>query len=505
MTELKGNGVQGVTNSHILFGQFDYYEPGTVAEACALLAQMGERARVLAGGTDLLVHMKMERAAPQAVISLGRIPDLDRIEVTDEGLWLGARTTIRTIEQTPFVQKHFQALAEACGSFSSTQVQTMGTIGGNLANASPASDSAPALIAFGAEIELAGPQSVRRLPLEKFFLGPGKPDLQPGEIVVRVMLPPVSKDVSSAFLKLGRVANDIAKASCAVVIERAGDRIVDCRLAFGSVGPTPMRAQRAEALLRGQVWSDELVDEAAALAGQEVTPIDDVRSTARYRREIVQVMAGDGLRRAWQRSSSVSEPSGLRRTNKQENVDAADHKLQPRIHGLSAFPSPLPAGEKRMIELRINGKRRKVWVASHDLLLNVLREDLQLTGTKYGCGIGECSACTVLLDGQPVLACLVLAVAAAGHDVLTIEGLAGPDGELDPLQEAFLDYAAYQCGYCTPGMLLTAKRLLTEKPQPTEDDVRHYLRGNLCRCTGYASIVRAVLAAAERETLKVES
>jgi carbon-monoxide dehydrogenase small subunit len=148
--------------------------------------------------------------------------------------------------------------------------------------------------------------------------------------------------------------------------------------------------------------------------------------------------------------------------------------------------------------LSINGKKHPVWVAPNDLLLNVLREQLQLTGTKYGCGIGECSTCTVQMDGQPVLACLVLAVSAVGHDILTVEGLQKPNGALDPLQEAFLDFAAYQCGYCTPGMLMTAKALLAEKPWLTEDDVRHYMRGNLCRCTGYTSIVRAVLHCAEK-------
>jgi carbon-monoxide dehydrogenase small subunit len=147
--------------------------------------------------------------------------------------------------------------------------------------------------------------------------------------------------------------------------------------------------------------------------------------------------------------------------------------------------------------LNVNGKRQQVWVGPNDLLLNVLREQLQLTGTKYGCGMGECSACTVQLDGQSALACLILAVSAVGHEILTVEGLQKPNGELDPLQDAFLDFAAYQCGYCTPGMLMTAKSLLAENPKPTEDDVRHYLRGNLCRCTGYASIVRAVLSCAE--------
>ena len=156
----------------------------------------------------------------------------------------------------------------------------------------------------------------------------------------------------------------------------------------------------------------------------------------------------------------------------------------------------LDANERRWIELNVNGEKLQAWVAPNDLLLNVIRDQLELTGSKYGCGIGECSACTVQMDGKPVLACLVLAASAVGHEILTVEGLQQPNGELHPLQEAFLDFSAYQCGYCTPGMLLTAKSLLAEEPHPTEGDVRHYLRGNLCRCTGYASIVRAVMSCA---------
>jgi carbon-monoxide dehydrogenase small subunit len=139
-----------------------------------------------------------------------------------------------------------------------------------------------------------------------------------------------------------------------------------------------------------------------------------------------------------------------------------------------------------------------VWAAPNELLLNVLRDQLELTGTKYGCGIGECSACTVQMDGKPVLACLVLAVSAQGREIRTVEGLQGPDGKLDALQEAFVEHAAFQCGYCTPGMLMTAESLMAEQPNPTEDQIRSYLRGNLCRCTGYASIVRAVMSCADK-------
>ena len=151
---------------------------------------------------------------------------------------------------------------------------------------------------------------------------------------------------------------------------------------------------------------------------------------------------------------------------------------------------------KRIVQLRVNNQSREWTVAPNDLLLNELRDAEELTGTKYGCGIGECGACTVLVDGKPVLSCLTLAQAVDGCDVETIEGLAA-DGQLDPVQESFLDHAALQCGFCTPGMIMMSTALLGENPKPTEEDVRDYLRGCLCRCTGYAGIVRAVLAAAE--------
>ncbi|MBI4591720.1 MAG: (2Fe-2S)-binding protein [Candidatus Rokubacteria bacterium] len=151
----------------------------------------------------------------------------------------------------------------------------------------------------------------------------------------------------------------------------------------------------------------------------------------------------------------------------------------------------------RVIHLTVNGEQREVSVSPNDLLLNVIREQEHLTGTKYGCGIGECGGCTVHIDGQPMLSCLVLAVAVDGRAIVTIEGLAR-NRQLDPVQEAFLDHSAVQCGFCTPGMIMMSRALLNENPRPTEHEVREFLRGCLCRCTGYVSIVRAVLAAAER-------
>lgn len=152
---------------------------------------------------------------------------------------------------------------------------------------------------------------------------------------------------------------------------------------------------------------------------------------------------------------------------------------------------------KRLISLRVNGVEYEAAVEPRRTLAEFLRYDLGLTGTKIGCSIGDCGACTVLIDGVPSFSCLVLAVEAEGRDVTTIEGVA-QDGGLHPLQQAFVDTGAIQCGFCTPGMVLTALALLRDNPRPTESDVRRALSGNLCRCTGYQKIVEAVLEAARR-------
>jgi carbon-monoxide dehydrogenase small subunit len=150
---------------------------------------------------------------------------------------------------------------------------------------------------------------------------------------------------------------------------------------------------------------------------------------------------------------------------------------------------------KRLIELKVNGELHDVVVEPRRTLLEVLREQLGLTGTKEGCDAGDCGACTVLLDGKPVPSCLVLAIDTQGKDILTIEGVAnGP--ELHPIQKAFVDYGAMQCGFCSPGMIITAKALLERNPNPSESEVRKAISGNLCRCTGYVKIIEAIMAVA---------
>jgi len=150
--------------------------------------------------------------------------------------------------------------------------------------------------------------------------------------------------------------------------------------------------------------------------------------------------------------------------------------------------------EKRRVAFTVNGERFEHLVEPNTLLVNLLRDEMDLTGTKYCCGTGQCGGCTVLVNGEPILSCLTLAVAVDDADILTIEGVAAPDGTLDPIQEAFLDHAAVQCGYCTPGMILMARDLLLKNPSPSEVEIREHIKGNLCRCTGYHRIVKAIEA-----------
>jgi xanthine dehydrogenase iron-sulfur cluster and FAD-binding subunit A len=489
-----GDGSDGspFANSHVLVHEYDYVRPVSLRDALDVLAECPD-AGLLAGGTNLLVELKMATAdeltkAPRVLVDISRVPELRGIKKTETGLRIGALTTIRELAISDVLWMDYTALAEAAAAFGSTQVMMMGTLAGNIANGSPASDTVPALVVLGAQAEIAGPNGLRSALVADLLVGPGAIALELGELITSVLLPTPRSGVGggSAFLKLARVRADLAKVSVAVRLIRDGDKIVGTRIALGSVGPTVVRAKKASSMLSDKPFSKDVVLNAARMAGDEIKPIDDVRSTADYRKRAAVALVHDALMAAWDRSaegkSSVDVPRGK--------------AIEPSLQGEGSLR--LEAGHSTTITLTVNGDTLELDVMSNELLLNVLRERLELTGSKYGCGIGECGACTVWLNGSPVLGCLVLAISADGGDVRTVEGLAAADGTLDPLQDAFIEENAFQCGYCTPGMLMMTKKLMEEIPEPTEDEVRDYLKGNHCRCTGYASIVRAVNTAADR-------
>ncbi len=467
------------TNSHVLTHRFGYLRPTSLKEAFAMLKEHPD-ARILAGGTNVLVDMKLEQAQPARLIDIAHIPGLAGVAEDGSGVRIGALTPIRALAVSPVLWTSYTALAEAAAAFGSTQVAMRGTLGGNICNGSPASDTVPALLAFGAEAIVASAQGERVIPVGDLLVGPGKVRLRDGELLVAVRLPKSVGQAGSAFLKISRVHADLAKVSVAVRLTRdEAGRCATARIELGSVGPTVLRARKCELLLTKEEPTAARRLAAAQAAAGEIQPIDDVRSTADYRRKAAVALAHDGVERAWARCGGTSEVWPQRGISPQ-----IAHRELPSLQ--------VDSDESVDISLTVNGEAMEIDVAPNELLLSVLRERLELTGAKYGCGVGECGACTIWLDGQPALACLVLAVSADGADVRTIEGLAAADGTLDPLQKAFIDENAFQCGYCTPGMLMMSKKLLEEILQPTEDEIREYLKGNHCRCTGYASITRAV-------------
>jgi carbon-monoxide dehydrogenase medium subunit len=293
-----------MVNTHIISQEFAYHEPRSLAEAVALLKTHGAEARVLAGGTDLLVQMKLGKVRAPHLVSISQIPEL-RFLTFDRGLKIGPLVVHRDLEKSPVVREKFSALFEAARSVTSVQIRVMGTLGGNLCHASPAADSAPALLALGARVKIAGNREARLLALEDFFVGPGKNALRPGELLTEIQIPDPGPASGSAFLKLARVAADLAKVNVAVFVQREGGLCRECRIASGAVAPKPVRLEKAEELLRGNRFSEELCRLAGEKAAEEVQPISDIRSTAGYRREVTRVLVRDALKEAWARAGRV--------------------------------------------------------------------------------------------------------------------------------------------------------------------------------------------------------
>jgi carbon-monoxide dehydrogenase medium subunit len=272
---------------------FEYFAPASIAEASDILARYEGSARVIAGGTDLLLKMKADRLAPKAVINIKRIPDLRGLAMNSQ-LSIGALTTLEELRRSPLVRQHFAALADAAATMASIQIRNLATIGGNLCNAAPSADLAPILIALRAVARIAGSHGERRVPLDEFFLGPGKTVLAVDELLAAVEVPPPNGP--ALYLKHApRECMDIAVVGVGLSLRMADQRCVEARLVLGAVAPTPLRARRAEDELIGGAPTPDRIARAARLAAEEAQPIDDVRGAAWYRRKMVEVLTQRGL------------------------------------------------------------------------------------------------------------------------------------------------------------------------------------------------------------------
>ncbi len=296
--------------------KFEYFKPKTLEEALTLLAQYGEKAKLIAGGTDVIVMIKRKTMAPDVLISLQGIPSLDQIKFNGS-LSIGPMVTHRIIEKSELIKKDFSALADAVSWLGSVQIRNVATIGGNISTAAPSADTATPLLVLGTQVKIKSLKEERTVPIEAFFKGPGETVLKPGEMIKELVIPKLLPNTGSAYYKLQRrlaldlpilgvsvlISLDKNKVTCSdmlcttspissILHKMEEDEIVckEIRIALGVAAPTPIRAAKAEALLRNKKLSDELLDEAAETATKEAQPRDSIRGEAWYRKDMIRVL-----------------------------------------------------------------------------------------------------------------------------------------------------------------------------------------------------------------------
>jgi xanthine dehydrogenase iron-sulfur cluster and FAD-binding subunit A len=473
---------------------FDYIAVETIAEACDVLAGLGPEVAILAGGTDLLIELRRGTTkAPKMVLDISRVPELGGIGEADGGITIKPLTTHSKLARSELLQKFAPLLGSAAAAIGSPQIRGRGTVGGNIMNAAACADTVPPLIALGATVTLHSKEGSRELALAELFVKPYQTKANPDELLTAIRFPKLALGARSAFIKLGRRnALSISRMSVAAILQTGRDgRIVEARIVPGAAFPTWKRVPEAEQMLMGQKPGKKLFVAAGQKVSEEMIKATGRRWSTEYKEPVIAVLVRRALEQC---ASKVGQ-----RVSPAQSAGTISRKGQARP------PAPLSeASRECRITTTINGRSHALTIPANRTLLDLLRDDLGLPGTKCGCEIGECGACTVLLDGEPVNSCLVLAPQIAGREVVTVEGLA-QDGKLHPLQESFLDHDAVHCGFCTPGMLLSAKALLDWNPRPTEREIRTAISGNLCRCTGYQQIVEAIGKAAAPNRAKDEN
>jgi xanthine dehydrogenase iron-sulfur cluster and FAD-binding subunit A len=463
-----------------------YYTPDSLNDALQLLADHREQARLIAGGTDLIVEIERGIRSPAVVIDISRLPNLDTITQDDrQQIHLGPLVTHNQVVGSRLCLDHAFPLAKACWEIGASQIRNRGTVAGNLVTASPANDTIPPLWALDAAVTLESVRGRRTLKFDKFFLGVRRTALEPDEMIVDITFPAMRGDQVGTFLKLGlRRAQAISVVNVAVVLTMLADSVTQARITLGSVAPTIVRATDAERFLTGKILTRDVIERAGSLAAQTIAPISDIRGSAEYRRYMTETLTRHAL-------------EALAEGTEQDTLPPRPVMLWGKTDG--RFPVGTGNGsqvvhtetENEPIVTVINGEAKTIYGANDKTLLRMLRENALLTGTKEGCAEGECGACTVFLDGIAVMSCLVPAPRAHGSEIVTIEGLASGD-MLHPVQQAFIDEGAVQCGYCTPGFIMSGASLTAERERPTRDELKQSITGNLCRCTGYYKILQAL-------------
>ena len=283
-------------NTHIIPIRFDYHAPKSLEETVRLLAEYGEEAQILAGGTDLIPKIKQRILKPKHVISLKAIPELACIEETPDGIKIGALTKLRTIELSPLIKEKLPVLGEAARAIGSVQIRNRGTIGGNLCNASPCADTATALMVLDAMAQVNSVEGTREVPIGEFFDGRGQTIVAPNEMLKELTVPHLPEGTGSAFVKVGWTTFDIATVNVAVALRLDDEKVADCRIALGACSPAPFRVRRAEEALKRKKLTGEALEEAAQIVSEHIEPRERWRrATPEYRRKTSKALALEAL------------------------------------------------------------------------------------------------------------------------------------------------------------------------------------------------------------------
>ena len=486
------------------------HEAKSVDDAVRLLLEYPQ-AQIIAGGSDVLVQMREGKRAGAELVSIYGLDELRGVVMEEDGtIRIGSLTSFSHITKDPIIQKYINVLGEAVDMVGGPQIRNIGTIGGNTCNGVTSADSASTLFAWDAVIELAGPDGIRRIPIKDFYIKAGKVDLRPGEIQTAILIPREAYEgYEGYYIKYAmRNAMDIATLGCSVNVKLSEDKktFTDVRIAYGVAGPVPMRAVHAEAAGRGLEVTEENIGKIGDTVLEDVTPRDSWRASKAFREHISKLLCKRALREAVRRAGGVipeeSQAAMAPNTSDNEETVTGEKKEAPAsISGASegsetakhTIMTDSESGKQyKLVRCRINGVERETMVDVRASLTDMLRNDYSLTSVKKGCEVGECGACNVIIDGECYNSCIYLAVWADGKEIRTLEGLMGPDGELSDIQQAFIDEAAVQCGFCTPGVIMSAEEILESGKEYTRDELRKQLSGHLCRCTGYENILNAV-------------
>lgn len=288
-------------NTHIVSKPFQYHQPTTIKEATQLLATL-ENTKLIAGGTDLIPKMKQRLLEPEHVINLKKIPEIEGIKEKEDSIWIGATTKLRKIEKSQPIKEKLPLLHMTTKTIGSVQIRNMGTLGGNVCNASPAADGALGLVTLNAIAHVAGASATRDVPMADFFTGPGTTVLEKDEFITGFTVPYPDENTGYHFITIGRTALDISTISIAVTLTKEKDKIKTARIALGSVAPIPLRLPMVEEYLKGKTLDDELIKDAAQKVRDGINPITDIRGSAEYRRECAKGMAMEALNLAWDKA-----------------------------------------------------------------------------------------------------------------------------------------------------------------------------------------------------------